>query len=67
MLLNVTVLGTGEKLDVEFKKYPSAGDIGVIHKPDGTTIRCEAAMVPANREPDEDEAPIGISVIILED
>lgn len=67
MLLNVTVLETGEKLDVEFKKYPSAGDIGVIHKQDGTTIRCEAAMVPANRVPKDSEVPMGIFVMLLED
>jgi len=67
MLLNVTVLDTGEKLDVEFKEYPSAGDIGIIHKPDGKRIRCEASMVPVNRVPNDDEAPMGIFVLLLED
>lgn len=67
MLLNVTVLDTGEKLDVEFNEYPSAGDIGVIHQPDGKKIRCEASMVPINRIPDDNEVPMGIFVLLLDD
>lgn len=60
--MKAKIFDTGEVVEVHFERNPQVGDKGEIRYSDGRSVKCEVCMAPVNRNPDPDEAPIGVYV-----